>query len=145
MSIPTALKARREALRNREDGFTLIELLVVVIIIGILAAIAIPIYLNVTNNAKISALQSDLSNAKTATVAYYTNNSSAGMPAIATDLKPWGYTQGSYSTPGVAPAYATGSTTTLFCIAGTSNGGAQYYITSNGPATAGTCPASSAW
>ena len=71
MSITTALKARREQLTDREAGFTLIELLVVVIIIGILAAIAIPVYIGVQNSAKDSAATSDLANLKTAEIAYF--------------------------------------------------------------------------
>ena len=49
-----------------EDGFTLIELLIVVVILGILAAIAIPIFVNVQNAAYDSALKSDLRNIGTA-------------------------------------------------------------------------------
>lgn len=61
MELITTMLNRKPGERKR--GFTLIELLVVVIIIGILAAVAVPIFLNQRKSAWNSTVQSDVKNA----------------------------------------------------------------------------------
>src|SRR5690606_31484734 len=53
------------------DGFTLIELLIVVVIIGILAAIAIPKFAATKDKSKLASIRSDLRNIMSAQEAYY--------------------------------------------------------------------------
>ena len=67
---------------NRK-GFTLIELLIVVVIIGILAAIAIPKFANTKEKAYLATMKSDLRNLITAQEAYFADNTvyTTSLPA----------------------------------------------------------------
>ncbi len=61
-------------MRHERSGFTLIELLIVVVIIGILAAVAIPKFSNTKEKAYVAAMKSDLRNLATAQEAYLYDN-----------------------------------------------------------------------
>jgi prepilin-type N-terminal cleavage/methylation domain-containing protein len=64
----------QRAIGTNERGFTLIELLIVVVIIGILAAIAIPKFANTKEKAYIASMKSDLRNLVSAQESYLADN-----------------------------------------------------------------------
>ena len=61
--------------RNKKKGFTLIELLIVVVIIGILAAIAIPKFANTKEKAYVASMKADLRNLATYEESYAADSS----------------------------------------------------------------------
>src|ERR1700704_2069393 len=74
-------------MRNKK-GFTLIELLIVVVIIGILAAIAIPKFANTKDKAYVAAMKSDLRNMATYEEQYAADNGGAYFGGVATSAAP---------------------------------------------------------
>src|SRR5438552_1345325 len=73
---------------SNKKGFTLIELLIVVVIIGILAAIAIPKFANTKDKAYVAAMKSDLRNLATYEEQYAADNNGAYFAGTATSATP---------------------------------------------------------
>jgi type IV pilus assembly protein PilA len=72
-------------MNNNKRGFTLIELLIVVVIIGILAAIAIPKFANTKDKAYVAAMKSDLRNLATYEEQYAADNNGSYFSGTATN------------------------------------------------------------
>ena len=70
-------------LRTTRKGFTLIELLIVVVIIGILAAIAIPKFANTKDKAKIASMKTDLRNLMSAQEGHFADWQAYATAAVA--------------------------------------------------------------
>ena len=137
-------------LRNEESGFTLIELLVVMLIIGILAAIALPSFFNQRDKAGDAEAKSGAKTAQTAMETYATDNNGsyaaatlaklqAIEPTIKSTVAEPTVTSNSYTVT------ATSSTGNKFSVSRASNGTVTYPCSvTGGNANAG-CPSSLNW
>jgi type IV pilus assembly protein PilA len=131
----TVMLARlTKSMRNKDKGFTLIELLVVIIIIGILAAIAIPIFLNQRKKGVDASIKSDVKNMATQVETYYTD-SQAFPTAVAAVTG--GYTVGTEKVPtssGNVLTYTVAGNHYVICGSntnGTATGTALFFVYKN--------------
>ena len=144
------LRKLRERMYNEEKGFTLIELLVVILIIGILAAIALPAFLGQRAKGQDADAKSAARNLVSAMESYYATNQTYVNAANDNDIKQ----SGVFGT-GDGQATISAATSNSYTIVGKSASGNNFTITKDGATGvtkrdcsakgSGACPSGGTW
>lgn len=108
------MEKEKRTLKKRK-GFMLLELIIVVAIIGILAAVAIPNLVGMTDEAKIAKIQSDLSTIGTAMEVYHVKKGGTYPTDLSTLAGDNGYLKKVPEPPTGASAYTVGSKGEVTC------------------------------